>query len=531
MVLRFLAFLSLALCLIGCAERRSESGLKVLHFGNGDEPQDLDPQVVSGAIEHKLFLALFEGLVAQNPLTDEPEPGVAKSWTVSPDGLIYTFQLRDNARWSNGDGVTAGDFVRSYQRILTPSLASDYAYMLYVLEGAQAFNQGKLDDFTKVGVRALDTYTLELRLRQPTPFLLKALQHYAWYPVHIPTIEKFDALGRRGTAWTRLENFVGNGPFTLKEWRPGQKIVVERAAGYWDRDQVKLDQIHFYPISSTDVEERLFRTGQLDVTYQVPASKLDVYRRERPGVLRIDPWYGTYFYRFNIQKKPLDDVRVRRALALAVDRQSLVQNVTLAGEMPAFSVIPQEVAGYRSSAALVEDVAEARRLLAEAGFPEGRGFPRLEININILDRHQVIAEAIQQMWKRNLGIEVGIVNQEWRVYMATQNAISFDIQRGGWIADYMDPHVFMDMWITGGGNNHTHWAKPEYDELLGSALGAPSQEARYDIYRRMEGILLADMPVMPLFYYVHSRLVDEKVLHYRTTPMDDFPWKHVDLKP
>ncbi|HEY0947854.1 MAG TPA: peptide ABC transporter substrate-binding protein, partial [Opitutaceae bacterium] len=271
---------------------------KILHFGNGSEPQDLDPQILTGVPEHHLMNALFEGLVSPDPEDKGvPQPGVAERWEISPDGLVYTFHLRADAHWTDGQPVTAQDFVASYRRMLTPSLGADYAYMLFHLDGAEDFYRGLITDFAQTGCKALDDHTLQLKLRQPAPFLLNAMQHYAWFPVPVHVVEKFGGLDRKGTDWTRLENFVGNGPFRLKAWRPNQHLIAERSPTYWDRARVKLDEIHFYPIELAETEERMFRTGQLHVTNEVPLTKIAVYRRDLPEALKLEPWCGVYFYR------------------------------------------------------------------------------------------------------------------------------------------------------------------------------------------------------------------------------------------
>ena len=236
-----------------------------------------------------------------------------RSLDISADGRTYTFHLRADAKWSNGDPVTAQDFVASYKRILTPALASEYAYKLHPAVGAEDYNKGKLTDFSKVGFKAVDARTLVVTLNNRTPFLIEAMKHYSWFPVHIPTVEKFGGLVRKGTAWTRPENMVGNGPFVLKEWRPNQRIVVTRSPTYWDRATVKLDTINFMPTESIDTEERMFRTGQVDKTNELPNTKIDTYKREFPESYRQEPYYGVYFFRFNVTKPPLNDKRVRRA--------------------------------------------------------------------------------------------------------------------------------------------------------------------------------------------------------------------------
>ncbi|MEY2880342.1 MAG: hypothetical protein RLZZ15_2722 [Verrucomicrobiota bacterium] len=506
------------------------SGKKILRYGNQAEPQDIDPAVVTGTPEHRLCLKFLEGLVSEDPQLNII-PGVAEKWAVSPDGLVYTFHLRADAKWSNGDAVTADDFVQSYRRMLTPALGAQYAYMLWLVVGGEDFNKGKLTDFAQTGFKALDARTLQLTLRQPAPFLLHAMNHYAWFPVHIPTIKKFGGMETKNTAWTRPENFVGNGPYVLKEWRPNQRIVATRSPTYWDRAAVKIDTIEFYPIELADTEERMFRAGQLDITNEVPLSKVAVYRRDRPDSIRVDPWNGLYFYRFNVKRKPFDDARVRRALALSIDRESLVKNVTLADEAPAYNFVPQHLLGFDSKHTFKADLAEARRLLAAAGFPDGKGFPKVELLYNTLEKHRTIAEALQQMWRRNLGVDITLYNQEWKVYMDAQHSKNFQFQRAGWIADYVDPHVFFDLWETGGGNNDTNWGSPDYDRLLRSALSAPNDAARYEIYQQMEQILLAEMPVMPIFYYTRARLISPKVKGFYTTPIDNYPWKYADLMP
>jgi oligopeptide transport system substrate-binding protein len=501
---------------------------KVLRYGNQAEPQDLDPQIVTGTPEYRLAQTFFEGLVAEDPQLNII-PGVAEKWDISPSGLIYTFHLRANAKWSNSEPVTADDFVQSYRRMLTPSLGAEYSYMLWHVVGAEAYNKGKLTDFTQTGFKALDPHTLQLTLWHRTPFLLHALNHYAWYPVPIATIRKFGGLEAKSTAWTRPENFVGNGPYIMKEWRQQQKIVALRSPTYWDRERVKIDEIDLFPIELADTEERMFRAGQVDITNEMPTTKIAVYRRENPTVLHVDPYNGVYFYRFNVKRKPFDDVRVRQALALAIDRESLVKNVALAGEEPAYHLVPPHLLGYNSEHELHESVAEAKRLLAEAGYPDGRGFPHVDLLYNTFEKHKVVGEALQQMWRKNLGIDITLYNQEWKVYLDSQHTQNFQIQRAGWIADYMDPHVYFDLWETGNTNNDTNWGNPHYDRLLHSALDAPNDTARFAIYQQMEKILLDEMPVMPIFFYTRPRLISPKVKGFITTPLDNFPWKYADM--
>jgi oligopeptide transport system substrate-binding protein len=501
---------------------------KILLFGNGSEPQDLDPQVVTGVPENKLINAFFEGLVSYGPNATETVGGVAERWETSADGLTYTFHLRADAKWSNGDPVTAHDFVRSYQRILTPALGAEYAYKFYSVIGAEEYQRGTLKDFSQVGFKALDDRTLEFRLKARMPYLLEALKHYAWFPVHISTVEKHGGLTTRGSAWTRVENFVGNGPFLLKSWQPNQKIVAVRSPTYWDRATVKLDEVHFFPTENLDTEERMFRTGQLHKTYELPTAKIDVYQRDFPESYRQDPYYGSYYFRFNVTRAPMSDRRVRRALSLAIDRESLARNVVRGGQQPAYGLTPP-TEKYTARAKLTGDLAEARRLLAEAGYPEGRGFPRIELLYNTQDNHRRVCEAIQEMWRQNLGIEVGIINQEWKVYLRSMDLLDYDMARGGWIGDYYDPNSFYDTFVTGGGNNRTGWSNARYDELLRQTGYAPDENARMELYQQMEEILTEELPIMPVYYYQKVYALSPRV-HWPENTLDNQSWKFVRFK-
>ncbi len=514
MTRRFL-FLALATALLvgGCKPRDTATptagstgagaGSRVLHLGNGTEPQDLDPQIVTGVPENKIVNALFEGLVAYGPNGQGTIPAAAASWSISEDGLIYTFNLQPNGRWSNGEPVTAADFVGSYRRILNPKLASEYANKLYPVVGAREFHEGKLQDFSKTGFKALDARTLQITLKRPTSFLIESLKHYAWFPVHLPTVEKFGGLERKGSAWTKPGNLVGNGPYILTEWAMQQRVIVDQSPTYWDRAALRTDRIVFYPTENIETEERMFRTGQLHKTNDLPLDKTDVYRREQPESLRIDPLLGIYFFRINLTRPPLNDKRIRRALALAINREVIVEKVTRQNQKPAYNACPP-MESFTSPVRLTGDLAEARRLLAEAGYPEGKGLRPIELLYNTSQNHKKIAEALQQMWRQNLGVDISLVNQEWKVYLDSQDTLSYDLSRAGWIADYVDPNTFFDLWRTGDGNNDTGFSNAEYDRLLEEALETSDQAARRAIYARMDAILMDELPIIPLYFYTRT---------------------------
>ena len=504
---------------------------EVLLLGNGAEPKGLDPHVVTGVAEYNVMAALFEGLVAEDPKTLKPVPGVASSWRISADGRIYTFTLRPEALWSNGDPVTAADFVYSYRRMLSPGLAAEYAYMLYPLARAKAYNEGTLTDFSKVGVRALDEHTLELTLEHPIPYFLQLLNHYSWWPVHRGTIEKFGAIDTRDSPWTRPENFVGNGPFILVRWEIHREILVRKNPRYWDVDKVRLDGIRFFPIDSADTEERAFRDGTLHITSSVPLHRIEYYRKNKPNLLRSDPYLGTYFYRFNTRVEPLSDPRVRRALAMTIKRRQLTKFVLKGGQRPAYCFTPPNTGGYTADTAFEENDAAARKLLAEAGFPGGKGFPHLELLYNTSEQHRILAEAIQQMWKTALGIEVRLVNQEWKVYLDTVRRGDYQIARASWIGDYNDPNTFLDMWVSGGGNNRTGWSNAAYDRCIEEAAAERDPAKRFAIFRRAENILLDEMPIAPIYFYVRTMLISPVVKGWYPTLLDHHPYKAVWLEP
>ncbi len=501
----------------------------ILRVGNGAEPQDIDPQSVTGVPEHKILMGLFEGLVTEDPKDLHPIPGLAKSWDISPDGLVYTFHLREGLKWSNGEPITADDFVQSYKRMLSPAFAAEYAYLIFnFVKGAEEYYKGELKDFAQVGFNAIDAQTLQVTLKNPTPYLLKLIaSHYAWSVVPVKTIEKFGLLTERRSPWTKPNNLVNSGPFILKEWLPNQKIVLVRNPNYWDAANVKLDGIEFYATEDINNEERMFRAGQLDLTNELPISKIEVYRKKYPEALHITPQLAVYFYRCNVTRPPLNDKRVRKALALAIDRESLVKNVSRGGQIPAYAVSYPGTAGYTPRAKLEGGLAEAKRLLAEAGYPNGKGLPPIEFLYNTHDGHRAIAEAIQAMWRTNLGVEIALHNQEWKVYLDSQHSHNYQMQRSGWTADYVDPHVFLEIWTTGNGNNNTLWSNAEYDRLFQTALAAKNDEERYEIYQKLDAILVDECPIIPIYHYTRIHAINPKVKGFYPTLLDNHPYKYI----
>jgi oligopeptide transport system substrate-binding protein len=535
---RFIA-LSMILLLASCGgdsggETRVEVGNRegVFHFGNHSEPQGLDPHIVTGVPEHHILTALFEGLVTKNPETLEPEPGVAESWDISEDGMTYTFHLRNNAKWSNGDPVTAEDFRWSWQRAISPLLGSEYSYMYYPIENAEAYNLGNEPDFSKVGVSVLDDYTIQVKLNSPTPYFLQLLDHYSMFPVHRATVEKFGSATDRLSQWAREGNIVTNGAFALTEWQINSHLRVEKSPLYWDADKVKLNAIVFYPTENLVTEERMFRDGQLHRTEEIPLEKIKTYQAEQPEITHIAPWIGSYFYMLNTTREPLTDVRVRKALAMAVDRALIADTVTQGVYRASTALVPPGTVGYSPPHLFDYDPEQARQLLAEAGYPGGQGFPPIDILYNTHEDHRKIAVAIQQMFMQNLNIQVNLVNQEWKVYLDSHNNMNYDISRRGWIGDYVDPYTFLSMYITDGGNNKTGFSNARYDEIvLKEAPAELDRDKRYALYHEAETILLENMPILPIFTYQYKHLFTTSVKGMPDNIMGYYNYKYVYLEP
>lgn len=516
----------------GCSDSRTNvergNAAKELYFGLGTEPATIDPHLATGLTELNVMVALFEGLATIDAATGAIRPGVAESWDISEDGLKYTFHFDPMARWSNGDPVTAQDFLFAFERILSPALGAPYAYMLYPMRGAKAFNQGELKDFSQVGASAPNPATLIIELEAATPYFLSLLTHNTWWPVHPPTILKYGGMTDRISQWTKAGNFVGNGPFALKHWRLNSSIFAERNPYYRAPEEVGLNGIHFLPIEM-NAEERAFRAGYLHITSSVPIHRIDWYREHMPQSMRFDTALGVYYYMLNTERPPLDNPLVRKALAYSINREELTEHILKAGQKPAYHFTPPNTGGYNTQAKLPYDPELARQLLAEAGYPNGAGFPTFELLYNTSESHRTLAVAIQQMWKKELGIEVSLYNQEWKAYLSTRQAGNFDILRAAWFGDYDDPNTFLSLGESDNGNNHTNWNHPEYDALIQQAAQTLDPKARKDIFQQAETILIEQMPVIPIYFYVTSKLIDDSVQGWYSNILDYHPYQAIRL--
>ena len=503
---------------------------QILYLGNGTEPQDLDPHIVTGVPEHKILLSLLEGLVVTHPAGKGHLPGVAKRWDVSKDGKEYIFYLNEKARWSNGDTVTAYDFVYSWKRILMPSTAAQYAYMLYVVKNAEAFNKGAIVDFSLVGVEAVDDLTLKVILNNSTPYFLSLLSHYSTWPVHKQTIESFGNIDSRGTPWTRPGNFVGNGPYTLEDWRLNDVIIVKKNPNYWNAEIVKINEIRFFASDNETSEDLRYRAGQLHLLNTIKVTKIESYKEKYPDHFHIDPYFGTYYYRINVTKEHLADKRVRQALSYAIDRKEIVETVARGEQIPAFSFTPPDPVNFFPSTKLHFNPSKGKALMEEAGYSTENRFPKLEILYNTSESHQKIAEAIQSMWKENLGIEVELVNVDWKTYLDRQKNSDFYISRAGWIGDYPDPNSFLDMMLTGGGNNQTGWGNARYDKLVIQAAEAKTIEERNRFFDEAEHLLIDELPIIPIYTYTRVYMLHPSVKGWYPNILDAHPYQFLYLE-
>jgi len=473
-------------------------------MNNGSEPQSLDPALTSGVPESRLAYSLFEGLVVNDAKTSLPVPGLSDKWTISADKKTYTFHIRP-AKWSDGNAITAQDFVNSWLRVLDPKTASPYAYLLGDnIEGAKAYNAGK-GAATDVKVKAVDAQDLQVTFVGPLPYALSMLTHSSFSATPSAVIAK------NGATWVKPEHFVGSGPFILKSWRPQDKIVVTKNENYWDAKNVKLKSITYLPIEDQNVAYDKYKAGEIDYLPDdsVPVGKIDEIK------LRKDYQHlagsSVYYFIFNTTKAPFNDVRVRKALSMAVNRQDLVDKVLKAGDVASAGMVPA-IQGYVTAKGNPFNVAEAKKLLAQAGFPNGQGFPKVPLIYNTSARHKMICEYIQQAWKTNLGIDVDLHNLEWNTFLDTrQKTHDFLISRAGWLADYPDAGNYLDMFKTGAGNNDGLYSNKKYDELLAKASKMAGGDARNKVMEQAEAIMVnQDQAIAPWFFYVNKSLVNQQ---------------------
>ncbi|MGE4658958.1 MAG: peptide ABC transporter substrate-binding protein [Gammaproteobacteria bacterium] len=478
---------------------------QVLRRGNGAEPQSLDPHRAEGVPSGNIHRDIFEGLTIEAP-NGEVIPGVAQSWEISEDGTVYTFYLRSNARWSNGDPVTAHDFIYGLRRSLDPATLSRYTFILAPILNAEAVAAGRVPS-AKLGVRALDDHRLEISLNSATPYFLGVLNHSASYPVHQASITA------HGDRYARPGNLVSNGAYRLEEWVVQSHIKVVRNPYYWDDESTVIDEVWYYPTEDIASELQRFRAGELDFTSTVPSKQLGWVRENLPDQLSIAPYLGSYYYGFNMTKPPFAANPVlRRALTLAIDREIITRKITGAGQISAYGWVPPVInyTGQQMSEAAWtqgEREEEAQRLYLQAGYSSENPL-HVEIIYNTSEDHRRIAVGISSMWREVLGIETSLLNQEWKVFLDTRRQREeTQVFRGGWIGDYNDAYTFSELMHSRSALNDSGYVSLEYDALLALASTEGNLERRAEYLQEAEALLLKDLPILPLYFYVSTSMV------------------------
>lgn len=488
---------------------------------NGSEVQSLDPHKIEGVPESNINRDLFEGLLISD-VDGKPSPGVAEKWE-NKDFKVWTFHLRKDAKWSDGTPVTAQDFVYSWQRLANPNTASPYAsYLQYGhIVNIDDIIAGK-KPVTDLGVKALDDHTFEVTLSEPVPYFYKLLVHSSVSPVPRAVVEKF------GEKWTQPANIVTNGAYKLKDWVVNERIVLERNTNYWDNAKTVINQVTYLPISSEVTDVNRYRSGEIDMTYNnMPIELFQKLKKEIPNEVHVDPYLCTYYYEINNQKAPFNDVRVRTALKLALDRDIIVNKVKNQGDLPAYSFTPP----YTDGAKLVEPEwfkwsqekrnEEAKKLLAEAGYTAEKPLT-FDLLYNTSDLHKKLAIAAASIWKKNLGANVKLENQEWKTFLDTRHQGNYDVSRAGWCADYNEPTSFLNMVLSDSSNNTVHYKSPAFDKLIADTLKVTDEAQRSELYSKAEQQLDKDSAIVPVYYYVNARLVKPWVGGYSgKDPMDN----------
>ncbi len=500
MVLTSLLAALLLLCLAGCAKKTAAD----FAFLNGTEPESIDPALIVGQPEFRIVDCLFEGLLRMSA-AGEAEAGLAERWDISEDKLVYTFHLRPGIKWSNGEPITARDFTASWERALRPSTASSYAQQLWYIKNARGYNEGTLKDFAQVGAQALDERTVQVTLEAPTPFFLDLAAFPTLRPVHLASLEKHGE-----DQWLKPGKIVTSGPFAMKSWRIYDRIGMEKNPHYWDAANVALETVDALALDDPMTMFSFLHTGQAQLMLDkssIPTALIGEMKGK--PYFHPAPFLGNYFLRFNCTKPPFDNPKVRMAVSLALDRQGITERVTRLGEVPATSLVPPGCAGYVAPPGPSLDLEKARALLAEAGYPGGQGFPNVTYLYNKKGMDDAIAVEVQNMLKRNLGINLSLLNQEWKVYLGSLNNLNYDIARSSWVGDYNDPNTFLDMFITGGGNNRTGYTSARYDQLIGDAARELDPAKRFSILADAETLLVStDAVIAPLYYYVGVQMYD-----------------------
>lgn len=480
--------------------------------GNGDEVPTLDPTFSSDTASSRVIQDMFEGLVSEG-LNGDVIPALAKSWEVDETGMVYTYHLREDALWSNGQPITANDFEYSLKRAINPATAAPYAWYLTMarFKNAEAINKGE-KSIDELGVEAVDARTLKITLDQPVPYFTKMMVHPSTYPVYKDVVEKY------GDSWTKPEHIVTSSAYKLSKWVLNERIILERNERYWNNDKTVINQVTYLPIQDLTAEYNRFRTGEIDITSSFPLEQYKAIKQERPNELLTMPSLGTYYYLFNMDKAPFDDARVRKALAYSIDR-NVVTNIILGqGQLPAYGVTPPSVSGFEAPKLAWGEISQkernkkAKELLAEAGYGPSNPL-EFELVYNTSESHKKLALVVSSMWKKNLGVNVDLANQEWKTFLEKLSAKDFELARYAWVGDYNEASTFLS-YFESHGMNYSGWSNIDYDKAMAGAIKAPSDNKRNQFYQKAEQVFAEEMPAIPLYFYTRSVLKQTKVGGY-----------------
>ncbi|HHY50945.1 MAG TPA: peptide ABC transporter substrate-binding protein [Alphaproteobacteria bacterium] len=505
------------------------AGAVTLNTMNGSEPGSIDPHKASGDWENRIIGDYLEGLVTEDAHADVI-PGQAESWDISEDGLVYTFHLRDGIMWSDGTPVTAADFEYAFRRLFNPATASEYAYLQYPIKGGSEIADGSLPvDSPDFGVKVIDDKTLEITLEGPTPYFLQALTHYTAYPVPKHVVEA------KGDQWTNVDNVVGNGPFKIVEWLPGNYIKSVKSDTYYGKDDIKIDEVYYYVQDDLAAAFNRYRAGEYDILTDLPFDQQKFVTENLPGEGHFAPFAGIHYYVINQERKPFDDVNVRKALSISINREIIGPDIWGSGEPPAYAWVPPGTANYEgvepympawASQPYEERVAEAKALMEAAGYTADNPL-RLQIRYNTNDNHQRLAVAIAAMWEQ-INVKAELFNSETPVHYDALRAGDFDIGRAGWLLDYSDPSNMLELLKTGTtqdgqmnwGNNYGRYSNPKFDELVTAAASEPDLKKRAQQLGEAERIAMDEFAAIPLAYYLAANVVKPYIQGFVDNPKD-----------
>ena len=514
---RWATFCALALLLAGCAKNEDRADIVIV---NGAEPESLDPAIATVQADNRVIHSLFEGLMRLDPKTAKAAPALADRYELSDDGKIYTFHIRTNATWSTGEPITTADVIYSWIRVLEPTTAADYAGQLFAVKNAEEYNAGKIKDPAQVGIKALDDHTLRVELLGPTPYFLDLCAFPTLAVVPKWTIEK------HGDRWLMANPLPTSGPYTMDFWRIHDKIRLRKNPRFWDATNVLNNVVDFLPCESANTALNIYESGQADIIWDknlIPTELMDVLVKRND--CHLFDYLGTYFLRFNVTRKPFDNPKVRKALAMAIDRKRIVEKIMKSGEKPAHHFVPEGMSIYNPPEGLKFDPETARKLLAEAGYPGGKGFPTFQYLSRVGKTDEQVAVEIQAMFKEELGINMELRLTETKVYFTAQGTGDYEVSRSSWIGDYVDPNTFLDMFMSNNGNNRTGWKNPKYDELIREGNRQLDPKKREKILQEAEAMLIREeTPIAPIFFYAG-------VLFFRPEEIDGIYYNLLDEHP